>query len=157
MSVARSISLTQAAISKASIANIRGVGIDLVHVPRIAALLSRKPAYLAKFTRRVLHENEYNRAVSMIENRERHNLFIARCWSIKEALFKSLDESRQSGFQMRDWNTIHASSPKPIVSGGLIRNDEDFFVSVTHDGEYVLAAVIRGQSDNPCDNKRKLL
>ncbi|KAK9243619.1 4'-phosphopantetheinyl transferase superfamily [Lipomyces tetrasporus] len=149
MSLTRSISFTQAAISKASIANIRGVGIDLVHVPRIAALLSRKPVYLAKFTRRVLHDTEYNRALSMIENRERHDLFIARCWSIKEALFKSLDERRQSDFQMRDWNTIDAGSPKPIVSGGLIDNDEDFFVSVTHDGEYVLAAVIRGQSDKP--------
>ncbi|KAK9330175.1 4'-phosphopantetheinyl transferase superfamily [Lipomyces starkeyi] len=147
MGLSRSVSFTQTAIRNASIANIGGLGIDLVFVPRITALLSRKPVYLAKFTRRILHEAEYNRAASLTESRERHDLFIARCWSIKEALFKSLDKSRQSCFQMRDWNTIDPSSPKPTVSGEAINRDEDFFVSVTHDGEYLLAAVIRGQSD----------
>ncbi|KAK9374719.1 4'-phosphopantetheinyl transferase superfamily [Lipomyces chichibuensis] len=147
MSLSRSVSITQTAIRNTSIANIRGLGIDLVHVPRITALLSRKPVYLAKFTRRILHEAEFNRAASMIESRERHDLFVARCWSIKEALYKSLDKSRQSYFQMRDWNTIDPDSPKPTVSGEAINRDEDFFVSVTHDGEYLLAIVIRGQSD----------
>ncbi|KAK9390830.1 4'-phosphopantetheinyl transferase superfamily [Lipomyces mesembrius] len=148
MSLSRSVSFTQTAILNASIATICGLGIDLVYVPRITALLSRKPVYLAKFTRRILHDAEYNRAASMIESRERHDLFIARCWSIKEALFKSLDKSRQSCFQMREWNTIDPGSSKPTVSCEAISKDEDFFVSVTHDGEYLLAAVIRGQSKN---------
>ncbi|KAK9237574.1 4'-phosphopantetheinyl transferase [Lipomyces kononenkoae] len=147
MSLCKSASFTRTAISNASIGNIRGLGVDLVYVPRIMALLSRKPVYLTKFTQRILHEAEYVRATSMIDSRGRHDLFIARCWAIKEALFKSLDTSRQSGFRMRDWNTIDTSSPKPTISGGAIHKGEEFFVSVTHDGEYLLAAVIRGQSD----------
>ncbi|KAK9368372.1 4'-phosphopantetheinyl transferase superfamily [Lipomyces kononenkoae] len=147
MSLSKSVSFARAAISNAAIRNIHGLGVDLVYVPRITALLYRKPVYLAKFSQRILHEAEYVRATSMIDCRERHDLFIARCWAIKEALFKSLDNGRQSCFQMRDWNTIDPTSSRPTVSGGSINKDEAFFVTVTHDGDYLLAAVIRGQSE----------
>lgn len=57
---------------------IRGIGIDLVHLPRITALLQRKPAYRLKFPGRILHEHELLRYQDHVSNEEKSTLFLGR-------------------------------------------------------------------------------
>ncbi|KAK9464281.1 4'-phosphopantetheinyl transferase superfamily [Lipomyces arxii] len=128
----------------ASISAVRGFGIDLVYLPRIDALLKRNPVYRSKFSRRILHDVEFEKSKLLVDNHELHSIFLARCWSIKEALYKSLDTKRQVGFIMREWCTIDPAGGMPTISGSSLYDDEQFFVSVTHDGEYLIAAVILG-------------
>ncbi|KAK9454048.1 hypothetical protein V1511DRAFT_511999 [Dipodascopsis uninucleata] len=115
---------------------ISGIGVDLIYIPRIIQLL--KKSYGSRFAHRILSKHELSTKPKDISN----PIFLARCWAIKEATFKALDEERQSGFTMKNWSTV-SNSARPTVMGDLIRQNEKFLASVSHDGDYVFATVIR--------------
>ncbi|KAK7206205.1 hypothetical protein BZA70DRAFT_288590 [Myxozyma melibiosi] len=124
-------------------APVAGLGVDILHLPRISALLARKPVYRAKFPARVLHPVELERYRGYRGDEVKGELFLGRCWAIKEALFKALDFHEQKSFQFKDWCTVSSQSKRPVISKPGHAEDERFLASVSHDGEYVLAAVIR--------------
>ncbi|KAJ6539282.1 4'-phosphopantetheinyl transferase superfamily [Mycena capillaripes] len=114
---------------------ILGIGVDVVHVPRIAALLSRYPQRLA------------SRILSPDEAKDSHLLtdptFIAVRWAVKEAAYKALYP-----YYLPTWKdlTYHGlrNGRKPVL---LYRPNDgsklgDIHVSVSHDGEYVFASVL---------------
>ncbi|CAG8649402.1 6890_t:CDS:2 [Funneliformis mosseae] len=68
---------------------ILGIGIDIIHLPRIKDLLTRKPTSLLQFSKRILSDRELK------EFNERDELdnnvkFLAVRWTLKEAAYKAL-------------------------------------------------------------------
>ncbi|KAK9447903.1 4'-phosphopantetheinyl transferase [Limtongia smithiae] len=121
---------------------LRAVGVDILHIPRIADVLARTPFSARRFPTRVLHAYELARYNALREKSpEAATLFVARCWAIKEAVFKTLDDVEQREFAFKSWRTITNTHPRPVAVHDS--GSGDFLVSVSHDGEYLVAFVSR--------------
>ncbi|KAJ7129753.1 4'-phosphopantetheinyl transferase [Mycena epipterygia] len=117
---------------------ILGIGVDVVHVPRIAALLSRYPQRLAS---RILSPQEAVQSDMLADP-----TFIAVRWAVKEAAYKALYPHYRPTWKEFTYHGLkngrkpvllhHPQSSKDRIS------PEDIHISVSHDGEYVFASVL---------------
>ncbi|KAK9462925.1 4'-phosphopantetheinyl transferase superfamily [Lipomyces oligophaga] len=131
--------------------SVRNVGIDILFLPRITNLMS-KEINSRKFPLRILHPVEYEFYERLPDHRwdslNKRIRFLARCWSVKEALFKSLDNSRQQHFEFKEWCTVSENMTEKPAAPSITSphmEDETFKVSLSHDGEYITAIVLRLQ------------
>ncbi|CAG8805139.1 14679_t:CDS:2, partial [Gigaspora margarita] len=129
---------------------ILGIGIDIIHLPRLKALLSRTPSSLKKFTSRILTSDEskefHYTFSSFLNTRDNHITiehkivsYLAVRWTLKEATYKALylhdcitwkDVSIKK-IKGKPHVTIHTPGNNMIIS--------KTHASVAHDGEYVVA------------------
>ena len=133
---------------------IIGVGIDIVHVPRIISLVNRRNP--AKLAARILSPSEFNdwEALSpptastssdsdtpaTVTGTSKSVRFLAVRWAIKEAAYKALFPHFSP-----TWKQLSVSKggdgEKPRLRFGMFENVR-FHVSVSHDGEYLVANVL---------------
>lgn len=147
---------------------ILGFGIDLVHLPRFAALVGRRGPQLA---RRILSSEEtwLLATVQTQEARARflavrydHPVLILRVselghvcrrerawfdrWAAKEALYKAVQPTYTPTWKDVSILPHSSSSPKPQLSfsptGTLAKEGLTAHLSVSHDGEYLIAGVV---------------
>ncbi|KAI0370219.1 4'-phosphopantetheinyl transferase [Pilatotrama ljubarskyi] len=124
---------------------IVGVGVDIIHVPRLVALLRRRPPN--QFARRILSETELARwnSIRTEEDAERTRYLAVR-WSVKEAAYKALYPTAQPTWkQLSFYSPSKDGASKPTLvyhSDGPQSRLWRFHTSVSHDGEYVMATVI---------------
>ncbi|KAF7355258.1 4'-phosphopantetheinyl transferase [Mycena sanguinolenta] len=117
--------------------SVLGIGVDVVHVPRIAALLRRYPRRLAS---RILSLEEASESCLLADPK-----YIAVRWAVKEAAYKAFYPHHQPTWKELTYHglkngrkpTLIYNSPRPEDSKNL-----DIHVSVSHDGEYVFASVL---------------
>jgi holo-[acyl-carrier protein] synthase len=109
---------------------IKGVGVDLVSISRIERILLRTPALDAKIPN------------SQPGVRTPHEL--ARDIAVFEALFKALPSNYKN--RIRDFRINKDASGKPIVNYiGEMKssiNNLEILVSISHEGDYVIAIVL---------------
>ncbi|CAG8690743.1 18192_t:CDS:2, partial [Racocetra persica] len=127
--------------------------IDIIHLPRLKALLSRTPFSLKRFTSRILTADEakefHYTFLSILNSRDNHltiehNIvsYLGVRWTLKEATYKALYPHH-----IVTWKdiSIKKTKGKPHIT---INAHEDFgnnmtisktHASVAHDGEYVVA------------------
>lgn len=129
-----------------------GLGVDIIQISRFAKLLTKSGGINSKFTdrfvSRILHplkelpEFERLRKEASIDPCIR---YISGSWAAKEALFKTLDAKDQKSFQFKDWYRYKSiSSSKPFVgSETYLREGEEFLLSISHDGGFLIANVLR--------------
>lgn len=104
------------------------MGCDLVHVPRIRAMIADRPGTLEKlFTPEELNDQ-----------RPEH---LAGLFAAKEATMKAL------GFEAGRWLELKVSkrpngAPVMELSENLAKNVKEIQVSISHDGEYAMACVV---------------
>lgn len=122
---------------------ILGIGVDVVHVPRIAALIARRGP--ERFAQRILSNEELHSWKSIHEgDRSR---FLAVRWAVKEAAYKAMYPTVKptwKDFSFRGLGQeFYGSKPSllyhsshPVTSIGEIHS------SISHDGEYVFASVL---------------
>lgn len=123
-----------------------GLGVDVLHISRFSSLIAHKglmSSYVTRLAGRVLHKSELAR---FEQHRQQHNVDrcvkeLAGSWCVKEALYKSLDDERQLSFQFKHWWREQGPRGRPQIGGG--RPDEHFLVSVSHDGDVMMASVAR--------------
>ncbi|CAG8608562.1 12554_t:CDS:2 [Dentiscutata erythropus] len=129
---------------------ILGIGVDIIHLPRLKALLSRTPSSLKKFTSRILtsdESKEFQSTFSSILNTRYNHItiehkivsYLAVRWTLKEATYKALYP--HNCITWKDVS-IKKIKGKPHVT---IHNDTTVsktHASVAHDGEYVVAQVM---------------
>ncbi|KAF7352848.1 4'-phosphopantetheinyl transferase [Mycena venus] len=116
---------------------ILGIGVDVVHVPRIAALLKRYPCRLAS---RILSPHEASESHLLADPQ-----FIAVRWAVKEAAYKALYPHHQPTWKDLTYHGLkNGRKPALIYSPPHPegKNLGDIHVSVSHDGEYVFASVL---------------
>jgi holo-[acyl-carrier protein] synthase len=129
---------------------IRGIGIDLVRIPRMREVIAR---WEERFLRRVFTDGEiaYCRA-----RRDPVPHFAAR-FAAKEAGLKALGTGLRLGIAWRELEVRRepGRAPALVLSGrsreiGLARGGRRMLLSLTHDGDYALAqAVLVDEEGSP--------
>ncbi|CAK9436111.1 uncharacterized protein LODBEIA_P06690 [Lodderomyces beijingensis] len=128
---------------------VLGIGVDIVKKSRFEHLLKDKSSsFAARLGKRILHpKHEHPRFQTM--KPERQVEYMTGAWAAKEALFKTLNPTEQSVFNFNDWYRYHDSQGKPFVwNDDLEMSDEKFHLSISHDGSFVIATVLRQKTYN---------
>ncbi|KAJ8658208.1 holo-[acyl-carrier-protein] synthase [Lichtheimia ornata] len=121
---------------------ILGIGVDIVHLPRIAALIARRGR--EPLAKRILSPDEYTEFLqrcSSDRNIEQQVMYLGSRWCIKEATYKALFPVHKL-----EWKqvTVAKDQGKPMLR---ILNSEAYgirkaHVSLSHDTDYAVAQVI---------------
>jgi holo-[acyl-carrier protein] synthase len=135
--------------------NVRGIGVDLVKIPRMREVIAR---WDARFLARVFTDAEiaYCRA-----RRDPVPHFAAR-FAAKEAGLKALGTGLRLGVRWRELEVRRArgQAPQLVLSGrsreiGLARGGTRMLLAITHDGDYALAqAMLVDDEAGPPDAHR---
>ena len=137
-----------------------GIGVDIVHVPRLASLVRRRSP--AKFAVRILSPSELSEwktlspsttsapamtardsdVIAVVPEISKRVRFLAVRWAVKEAAYKALFPNHTP-----TWKDLSVSKEpgndggKPQLVFGKFENVR-LHVSVSHDGEYIVANVL---------------
>ncbi|KAF7301333.1 4'-phosphopantetheinyl transferase [Mycena indigotica] len=111
--------------------SILGIGVDVLHLPRIFNLIKRYPSRLHS---RILSAQEL---LDLPGNHESRLRFIAVRWAVKEAAYKAFYPHLRPSWKDL---TLRKDGPKPKLE--LKEWAGRIHVSVSHDGEYVFASVL---------------
>ena len=120
---------------------ILGVGVDIVHLPRIAALISRRGS--DKLAKRILSPTEYIefRAKYDINNDPSQVRYLGSRWCMKEAVYKALYPIHKL-----EWKQVsitkQAGKPHLFILNSSLYGIQKTHVSLSHDGDYAIAQVI---------------
>lgn len=117
--------------------SVLGLGTDVVRILRIARLLEGPKR--TRFLDRILHPAEKTALVSISPAQQLR--YVAGAWAVKEAVFKALDHEKQQVFLFREWRRDYLHG-RPVVRSE-VPLELDFHVSVSHDGDILVATVIR--------------
>jgi holo-[acyl-carrier protein] synthase len=122
--------------------SVKGIGIDLVHMPRLRAVVER---WQERFLARVFTEQEiaYCRA-----RRDPIPHFAAR-FAAKEAGLKALGTGLRLGVRWRELEVRRERGQAPVLvlSGrsreiGQTRGGDRMLLTLTHDGDYAMAQAV---------------
>ncbi|KAG2230717.1 4'-phosphopantetheinyl transferase [Thamnidium elegans] len=116
---------------------IIGIGVDIVHLPRIASLMSRRGSN--KLAKRILSQQEYQEFGGLKQEKQLN--YLGSRWCIKEAVYKALYPVHKL-----EWKQVSVikQNDKPnldIINGklyGILKSH----VSLSHDGDYAIAQVV---------------
>ena len=121
---------------------IVGTGIDLLFVPRLLRLLTRSDRAPYLFARRILSPHEFA-LWDQLKTKDvtKHARFLGVRWAVKEATYKAL--SAHVYLSWKDVSMVHDGKGRPSV----VFEKEELrrfhpVVSVSHDGEYIVAQVL---------------
>ena len=119
---------------------VRGIGIDLVHLPRMRGVIER---WQERFLRRVFTDGE----IAYCQARRDPTQHFAARFAAKEAGLKALGTGLRLGINWRELEVRRERGQAPVLvlSGrsqeiGRARGGGDrLLLALTHDGEYALA------------------
>ncbi|KAM9893428.1 hypothetical protein OXX69_011711 [Metschnikowia pulcherrima] len=117
---------------------VKAIGVDMVKISRITRIL--QGTHRDRFLNKVLHKKELESLAR--SNPERVSQFVAGSWAAKEAVFKTLDRKDQLRFQFRDWYRYNIEG-KPNISRVKPLSNDRFLLSISHDGDHLIATVLR--------------
>src|SRR5579884_2319668 len=122
--------------------SILGVGIDIVHIPRLRLIAER---WQDKFLGRVYTEAER----SIVRRRAAPYASLAGRFAAKEAILKALGTGWSDGISWRDIEVLNDAAGKPVatVSGktsALMARAgvTEIHLTLAHDTDYAIAQVI---------------
>ena len=127
---------------------IIGIGIDIVHIPRIASLVTRRTP--TKLAARILSSSELREwetlssqisSVPASATTEKWFRFLSVRWAIKEAAYKALFPLYKPTWKDLTVSKTPADGGKPhLTFEGSVK--VKLHVSVSHDGKYTVANVL---------------
>lgn len=126
---------------------ILGVGVDVVHLPRILALVQRRGA--EALASRILSPPEMQEwQAKRASDVSVHARFLAVRWSLKEAAYKALYPADRPTW--KEFAVSRLNHAKPVLvytpKGVSTAAQASFHCSVSHDGDYVFSTVIAEQT-----------
>lgn len=124
--------------------NILGIGNDIVQTSRIRAIAESR--LVERFARRMLHPEHELKVLHRYNDIEKKTQFLASTWAAKEALYKSLLPAEQKNCRFNQWyRTRNELGQRTITEQTYLQNhpNEHFLLSVSHDGDYTSAIVLR--------------
>jgi len=121
---------------------ILGIGVDVVFVPRITSLISRRGApRLASRILSVSELSDWNASPPANQNR-----FLAVRWAAKEAAYKALYPTVKPTWKQLTYRSLRASAKPTLEYHPIVEDDQNnvgkLHVSVSHDGAYIFASVV---------------
>lgn len=114
------------------IPTVVAIGVDICRVSRFERLLAKGDPFVTKLSHRILHQREQGLTTPKQ---------FAGAWAVKEAVFKTLTRDEQLAFRFNEWYRFYLEGGKPGVAGDGV--DDTFMVSISHDGDYLVATVLR--------------
>lgn len=118
---------------------VLGIGHDILVTSRILNIISKSPRRFDSFSQRILHPTE---RCKLSQDPQVACRLLASTWAAKEALYKSLDQEDQKIFQFKHWYRT-VQDGKRILKNNSYKKEDEFLVSISHDGDYTSAFVIR--------------
>ncbi|KAL7282161.1 hypothetical protein ACG7TL_003630 [Trametes sanguinea] len=123
---------------------ILGIGVDILHMPRIARLMERRSP--AKFAQRILSGKELSfwHAIPLAEE-ARRTRYLAVRWAIKEAAYKAVYPMARPTWKDFTFHSLSSDGlRKPTLEYHINSQDTpwSFHASVSHDGDYIFATVL---------------
>ncbi|KAF6762677.1 4'-phosphopantetheinyl transferase [Ephemerocybe angulata] len=126
---------------------VLGIGVDILHVPRIAAVLKR--TYGSRLPRRILSPSEHVQWDALNDSgasSEAQLKFLAVRWCVKEAAYKAIYPHAIPQWKELTYTSLAAGVKPQLEYTPLDSKQKGRFdhihVSVSHDGEYVLSQVL---------------
>ncbi|KAG0137865.1 mitochondrial phosphopantetheinyl transferase B [Tuber indicum] len=124
----------------------KGIGVDLLHLPRLTRLLTKRPSYAHRFARRILTKSEYRQFLKSSSSSTTTTTtgmvrWLGVRWAAKEAAFKAFG-TRRGGLVWGDVEVGYYDSGQPFLwlfkgcERGMGRRGG---LSISHDGEYLVA------------------
>jgi len=121
-----------------------GVGIDIVHLPRMVALIARRGS--ERVANRILSSEEVAAWRTTSSDTAR---FLAVRFSVKEAAYKAMYPTARPTWKELSYRSFDAkvrgSKPTLRFHPSILADHEkigDLHVSVSHDGEYIASTVV---------------
>ena len=129
---------------------IRGTGVDIASISRIAAVLKRFPT---RFAARILHPREWQAWEA--SSAEHASAFLAKRFAAKEAAAKALGTAIRSGVAMQDFIVSRGDRGRPLLElTGRAREEADrlgithWHLSLSDELDTVVAFVV-AETGNP--------
>ncbi|KAF9498409.1 4'-phosphopantetheinyl transferase [Pleurotus eryngii] len=119
--------------------SIVGIGVDIVHLPRISALLARRGS---KFPSRILSSNELSSWPNVPSDETSRSKFLAVRWAVKEAAYKALYPMFRPTWKELTYRSLTDGRKPEVIYHCDSATSISLHVSVSHDGEYVFATVL---------------
>jgi holo-[acyl-carrier protein] synthase len=122
---------------------IIGLGVDLCKIVRFEQIIAKRGK---RFLTRIFHENEIkNRPPSL----QREAQYFAARWAVKEAVWKAL-RYRVEARNIQIINEVETKAPILVLEGDALERAKMLgkcdqinpHVSISHEGDYVVAFVI---------------
>lgn len=113
---------------------IKGIGIDLVELKRIASWKEDK------FLDRILSDEE-RKVYETITHEQRKLTFIGGRFAAKEALFKAFSTGDKRA-NYKDFSILNDENEKPYVVSIHQAKDMMIHISITHTDDYAMAYVV---------------
>ncbi len=121
---------------------IRGVGVDIVEINRIAKVLDR---WGDRFVHKILSGEE----LAVFGDRGRDASFLSRQFAAKEAAAKALGTGMKDGVYFRDISVLRDQEGCPFIQFSAVsdhiikeRSFGQFHVSISDEREYAIAFVV---------------
>ncbi|OBZ90018.1 Holo-[acyl-carrier-protein] synthase [Choanephora cucurbitarum] len=119
---------------------ILGIGVDILHLPRITALISRRGQ--DTLARRILSQKEYVQFRQLQDlDQQKCDSYLSARWCIKEAAYKALYPHHRL-----EWKQVtvvkKAGKPELEFLNSKLYGIQRAHVSLSHDGEYAIAQVL---------------
>lgn len=138
---------------------VHGIGIDILHVPRLAALIKRRglsklasrilsPVELGAFRALTCQPESGGGGTSVANERGLESIvrFLGVRWAVKEAAYKALHPLRPTWKELTYTSFDVKNGLKPALvyttSLGPGATPARLHVSASHDGEYIVASVL---------------
>lgn len=128
---------------------VRGIGIDLVRIPRMREIIAR---WDERFLRRVFTEEE----IAYCRRRRDPVPHFAGRFAAKEAALKALGTGLSMGINWREIEVRRERGGPPTVSLsgrsgeiGRRRGGRRMLLTITHDGDYAVAQAMLVDDDEP--------
>ncbi|CUS15614.1 unnamed protein product [Tuber aestivum] len=135
----------------------KGIGVDLLHLPRLTRLLTKRPSYAHRFARRILTKSEYRQFLKSTSTTTTTMTGLGMVkwlgvrWAAKEAAFKAFG-TRRGGLVWGDVEVGYYDSGQPFlwlfkgcgggegleIAEGVVERRRGG-LSISHDGEYLVA------------------
>ncbi|CAO3696295.1 unnamed protein product [Rhizopus stolonifer] len=115
---------------------ILGIGVDILHLPRLNTLLLRRGK--EKLAKRILSKTELSEFNQL---KSQHDMYLATRWCVKEAVYKALYPIHKL-----EWKQVtvvkEAGKPMLLIDQSKRYGIQKAHVSISHDGDYAMAQVI---------------
>ncbi|CAH6718291.1 mitochondrial holo-[acyl-carrier-protein] synthase [[Candida] jaroonii] len=128
-----------------------GIGVDILKISRFDKMIN-KPGrgldslFVEKLGSRILHpihELPVFKSLLKTQDSSKVTKYLAGNWAMKEAIYKTLDESDQKFFQFNQWFKLYNERGKPDISNDDYHKPEEFLLSISHDEDVLVATVLR--------------
>jgi holo-[acyl-carrier protein] synthase len=136
------MSLATDPVGPRALPGVRGVGIDIVHLPRIRETIAR---WQDRFLQRVFTPRE----IAYCQARRDPIPHFGARFAAKEAALKALGTGLSLGVRWRELEVQRdrGQAPRLVLSGrsreiSLARGGDRMLVTLTHDGEYAVAQAL---------------